>query len=485
MYKKASSKQVVLFSLINYIGTAIGVLSVLFIYPYDKEFLGLVRYIDVIAQVLYPIMVMGASQALIKFYPSLNAQYQKRLFNYSVASILVIAFIILIGITIYTKAGQRTDSYIFYFAFTIAVALAYVELLKKQAQDMQKIAIPTLYEKLIPKIVLPIVFLLLLNNIFNIYESLYVLTAGYVLVFLLTAIYLFKRFKPGFNYTFKPLFEKINRKNYTQYSLFAFAGSLGSLLAFRIDGIIIPELISLEANGTFTIGVTLASTLQIPAVGMFAIYAPIVSRYLEKGNTIELGRDYKRVANLLFFIGAVLYSCIFLGIDNLFAVLPTGDNLIASIPIILILGASVVFNMATSFNSEVITFSKYYRFNLMAVLLLTVLNISLNLYFIYYTNLGIVGVAYASLIAMVLFNCSKLLFIYKKFGLLPFDAAFLKLAVIFIVSGLGIYLLPETNSNIINLFYKVGLSLIVNIVAVYKMKLVPQLNEQLDKVLKR
>ncbi|GGB76686.1 hypothetical protein GCM10007424_15880 [Flavobacterium suaedae] len=480
MDKQASSKQVVLFSFINYIGTAIGVLSVLFVYPYDKEFLGLVRYIDVIAQVLYPIMVMGASQALIKFYPSLSNQYQKRLFNYSVASILVIAFIILIGITIYTKAGQRTDSYIFYFAFTIAVALAYVELLKKQAQDMQKIAIPTLYEKLIPKIVLPIIFLLLLNNIFNIYESLYVLTAGYILVFLLTAIYLFKRFKPGFNYKFKPLFEKISRKNYTQYSLFAFAGSLGSLLAFRIDGIIIPELISLEANGTFTIGVTLASTLQIPAVGMFAIYAPIVSRYLEKGNTVELGRDYKRVANLLFFIGTVLYSCIFLGINNLFAVLPTGDNLIASVPIILILGASVVFNMATSFNSEVITFSKYYRFNLIAILLLTILNISLNLYFIYYTSLGIVGVAYASLIAMVLFNCSKLWFIYKKFGLLPFDAAFLKLAVIFIVSGLGIYLLPEANSNSINLFYKVGLSLIVNIVAVYKMKLVPQLNERIN-----
>ena len=39
MDKKASSRQVLLFTLINYIGTAIGIVSVLFIYPNNKAFL--------------------------------------------------------------------------------------------------------------------------------------------------------------------------------------------------------------------------------------------------------------------------------------------------------------------------------------------------------------------------------------------------------------------------------------------------------------
>jgi hypothetical protein len=58
---------------------------------------------------------------------------------------------------------------------------------------------------------------------------------------------------------------------------------------------------------------------------------------------------------LLFFIGALLYSCIFLGIENLFLLLPTHENLMASVPIILILGFNVLVNMGTGFNGEIIT----------------------------------------------------------------------------------------------------------------------------------
>ncbi|AXG73027.1 hypothetical protein DVK85_01760 [Flavobacterium arcticum] len=484
MDKKASSKQVLLFTLINYIGTAIGIVSVLFIYPNNKAFLGTVRYIDNIAQLLYPIMVLGASQALIKFYPSLDENLRKKLFNYSIFSILFISVVVLIAIPLFVNISSFDNAQILYFAFPVAVSLAFIELFKRQAQDMQKIAVPTLYEKLIPKIVLPILFLLLINDILEVYTSLYFYISGYLLVLVLTAIYLFKRFKPGINYEFKTLFEQIPRKDYLRYSLYAFAGSLGSLLAFRIDGIVIPELISMEANGSFSIGVTLASTLQIPAIGMFAIYAPIVSGYLKNNNIQELNMKYKEVARLLFFIGAVLYSCIFLGVNDLFSLLPTGDSLQASLPIILILGFSVLINMATGFNSEIITYSSYYRFNLIAVVLLTVLNVSLNLWFIYYTNLGIAGVAYASLIAMTIFNIAKLWFIYKKFGLLPFDRAFLKLAVIFLLSGVIIFLLPNTGSNFINLIYKVGLSLLMNVMVIYKLRLVYQVNIWIDKALK-
>lgn len=476
MDKKASTRQVIYFSLINYIGTAIGVVSALFIYPLDFEFLGTVRFVDNIAQLLFPIMVLGASHALIKFYPALDEKHRRQLFNYSILSIAVIGLLVLAGISLYIGTIGFDEPYLLYIAFPVAVALAFVELFKKQAQDLQKIAVPTLYEKVIPKIVLPVLFLLLINHIFNVYSSLLLYAAGYILVFLLTAVYLFTRFRPGFNYKFKTLFGEISRKDYFRYSLYAFAGSLGSLLAFRIDGIIIHELISKEANGIFSNGVTLASTLQIPAVGMFALYAPIISGYLKSGNFAELHVKYKEVAKLLFFLGAILYSCIFLGIDDLFRLLPTYDKLKETIPVIIILGFSVLINMATGFNGEIITYSKYYRFNLIAILILILLNISLNLYFIYHTDFGIIGIAFASFISMTLFNLSKLVFIKKKFGLLPFDRDFIKLALIFLLSVTAIYLLPDFDSHLLNLAYKTGLSLAINVFVVYKLRLVYQVN---------
>lgn len=481
MDNKATAKQVLLFSVINYIGTAIGILSVMFLYPKNFEFIGVIRYIDSISQTLYPIMVLGASHALIKFYPALDDKHQKQLFNYSILSISGISTAVFGGIILVSLFSEYENAHLLYYAFPIAVALAFVELFKKQAQDLQRIAVPTLYERIIPKLVLPLAFLLLLNHVFGIYQSVVVYVAGYLLVFVLTAIYLFKRFRPGFNYRFKTLFGTISRKDYFRYSLYSFAGSFGSLLAFRIDGIIIPEYISLEANGIFGNGVTLASAIQIPAIGLFALYAPVISSYLQHGNMKELDMKYKEVARLLFFIGAVLYSCIFLGIEDLFALLPDAQKLQSSIPIIQILGFSVLVNMATGFNGEIITYSKYYRFNLIAVLVLIILNVGLNVYFLEFTDLGIVGVAYASFMSMTLFNISKLAFIYKKFGLVPFDVKFIQLGVIFLLCAFGVYFLPDTSSNLFNLVYKVGLSLTINVVVIYRLKLVWQVNQWIDK----
>lgn len=482
MEKKASIKQFFLYSVINYIGTAIGIVSTILIYPQNKELYGTISYVDGIAQLLFPVMVLGASQALIKFYPALSEQKKKQLFNYSIVSVGVISIIVLLGILLYNSLQDSETGWLLYFAFPVAMSLAFIEIFRKQAQDLQRLAVPTLYEKLFPKIALPLVFILFLSQVISVYESLLFYAVCYGLIFVLTAIYVFKHFQPGFNYRFKTLFGEISRKEYFRYSLYAFAGSLGSLLAFRIDSIIIFNMISEEANGTFRIGSNLASTLQIPAVGLFALYAPIVSGYLKNGNFKELHIKYKEVARLLFFIGAVLYSCIFLGIDDLFMLMPTKEKLVDSIPVILVLGFSVLFNMATGFNSEIITYSKYYRFNLITILLLILLNISLNIYFVH-AGFGILGVAYASFIAMSLFNISKLIFIYKKFGLIPFDAGFFKMAVLFILSVLLIYFLPNVDNHFINLLYKVGLSLILNIIVVYKLNLVHQVTVWIKRVI--
>lgn len=478
-------KQALFYTVINYVGTVIGIVSVLFIYPLDLEFLGTVRYVDSIAQVLYPVMVLGASHALIKFYPALDDRNRKQLFNYSIASIIAISaglFLLLIAcdVTLNFK-----DSHLFYYAFPIGVSLAFTDLFRKQAQDMQRLAVPTLYEKIFPKVALPVLFLLLLKEYLSPAESLLYYTICYVVIFVMTGIYLFKRFKPGFNYRFKTLFGEISRRDYFKYSLFAFAGSFGSLLAFRVDTFVIYNFISEEANGIFNIGVTLAQTLQIPAIGMFALYAPIVSDYLKNESFAELQMKYKEVARLLFFIGAVLYSCIFLGIEDLFLMLPQHDKLMLSVPIILILGFNTLINMATGFNTEIITYSKHYRFNMIAILSLIAVNVPLNLYVVHYTNWGITGIAWASFISMVLFNVLKLAFIYKKFRLLPFDVRFAKLALIFSISTVGIYLLPDTGSHFINLIYKCGLSLLLNIIVVYRLRLVHQVNEWMDKFLQK
>ncbi|GAW88215.1 hypothetical protein FPS14_contig00002-0126 [Flavobacterium psychrophilum] len=77
MLNKISQKQAFFFTIINYIGIVIGVVSTLFIYPNNKELLGIFRYIDAISYVLFPIMLIGASQALVNFTPKLDELHKK------------------------------------------------------------------------------------------------------------------------------------------------------------------------------------------------------------------------------------------------------------------------------------------------------------------------------------------------------------------------------------------------------------------------
>src|SRR5690606_11748826 len=121
----------------------------------------------------------------------------------------------------------------------------------------------------------------------------------------------------------------------------------------------IPQFISNEANGDFSIGVNLANALMIPATGVFTLYSPLISQSLKKNELTVLKHKYAEVAKNLFFIGILLYGCVLLGMRGFFEILPTADKLLPVLPVLYILGGNVVLNMATGFNTEIIAYSKY------------------------------------------------------------------------------------------------------------------------------
>ena len=325
-------------------------ISTLFIYPNDKEFLGIVRFIDGFAQILYPIMVLGASTALLNFQPQLNDFLQRKLFSYSVISIIfMIGFsAFFVSVFYFLDFTQNTEYYI--YGFIIAVFLAFIDLMKRQAYNLQKIAVPTFFEKIIPKITLPLTFILVLYFAVSYHQALSIYTFSFLLLFIAIGWYLLRIFKPVYSFDYKDLFQEISKKEYYKYSLYAFCASLGSFFAFRIDSIMIPEFISNEANGDFNIGVNLANALMIPATGVFALYSPVISEALKNNDFKLLKNKYAEVAKNLYFIGILMFGCLLLGIHDFIALLPTANKLLPTLPVLYVLGANVILNNLNSIN---------------------------------------------------------------------------------------------------------------------------------------
>ncbi|MGG5506123.1 MULTISPECIES: lipopolysaccharide biosynthesis protein [unclassified Myroides] len=481
-----STKQAFLFTLINYIGVLIGVVSTVLIYPQDKEMLGIIRFVDACAQIMYPIIALGSTHALINFYPQLTEKLQQKLFSYSLLSLAKLA--VWVGVALVVIRLFNRDSSFTYvlYAFPLAIAMAYIELFRRQATNLQKISFPTFFEKIIPKIALPSIFLLAIYTSMTLDQGLVFYILSYGVITVVIGSYIYKLYPYKLSKHYDDLFDQVKKKDYYAYSLFAFAGSFGSFFAFRVDSLMIPYFISYEANGTYTIGVTLASTLAIPATGVFALYAPVISDLIKNVQLKKLNEKYKEVARVMFFIGMLLFSCVAVGIEPLFKLLPTYEKLAPSLPIIYLLGINGVINMSTGFNSEIISYSKYYRFNLSSILFLMVLNVGMNYWFLTQTTYGILGVGLASLLSLTLFNLGKVIYIYLKMRLWPFDLQFGKLfgCMLFIL-GVGFCIPVLNDSNLLTLCVRVGFVLICGILVVFKTPWVSLIQQRFLTFIKR
>jgi len=467
------TRQVFWFSIINYFGIVIGIVSTLFIYPKNPDFLGIIRTIESYSQVIFPLILLGSAQGLMHFYPTLSYENKNNLFLYSLYSVLVNSVVVVTLVFLISLFIEFDFVQYFWIALVFGVFIAFNEVFKKQSLNLQRITYPSLFEKIIPKTFLPLTFILIGANLIKEKQGAWLFAISYVFVLLFTGIYTLKKHKPKWNFNFKNIFKNLSKKEYFKYNRYAFLGSLGSLFAFRIDTIMLGFFgYTMREIGIYNLGVSVASMLIIPATGVFAINSPAISELVKSFKIKELQVKYQENARLLFAIGATLYSCIFLGVKDLFTLLPSRENLLESVPFLSILGLGMLINMGTGFNSEILSFSKYYRFNVIAILTMIFLTIGLNLFFLLVLNMEMLGVAYATLISISIFNFVKTFYIWKKFRISPFDKKYAQLFLVILFVGIFINFLPNHSINIWNLILKSSGCLFLNLVLIYKMKLI-------------
>ncbi len=479
--KRTEISEFLNYSFFNYLGVFIGVFSNLFIYTSNQEFLGTLRYVESLSFFVYPFILMGSSACLIYFSPKLNSSSSSLLFSYTLLSIFRNSIIcILLSWFFVDYLEEFIDIQYLYFAISLAIFLAFIDLLKKQLLLFNVLALPTILDNTLPKIILPIIFILMYFNYINDYYygiSIYVFSFLCIVCFFY--IYGSKFYRIKFN--FQELFKSIDKKEYFKYSFFAMSGSLGYIFVFKLDTLMIPNLISFKANGIYSIATVAASVLYIPAKGLFSLYSPKVSYLLKNKEYNVLNVLYKDVSLSLLFIGLIIYGIFFLGIENIFSLFPAKQVLLDTVSVIYIIGLISVINMASGFNSEIINFSKFYKFNLIALTILSFLNLFFNYYFIIVLGYGIEGAACASLLSIFIFNSTKIIFIYLKLGLFPFDSVFLKLLILQVFILATFNLIPNHSNSIINLIIKCGGSLFLQLLIVYKLNWISVYNSTVRK----
>ena len=118
-------------------------------------------------------------------------------------------------------------------------------------------------------------------------------------------------------------------------------------------------------------------------------------------------------------------------LDDLVAISSNPDSFPNARMIFLFLGLGKLTDMLTSVNTQIISYSKAYRYNLFFLLFLGISNVVLN--YVLISRYGLLGAAVATAGSLFLYNLLKLLFIQFRFKMHPFSASTAKTFALLVV----------------------------------------------------
>lgn len=479
------ARQGVKYSIIGYLGFLLGTFSAIFIFPYDMEFYGKLRYILPTAEIIVPIIVFGLSFSNVKFFAKVNADGKHHnMLSLSLLAV-IINFLIVVGgfflIAYWFPEFKKLEIWkMKKLILPLALVLALSSVFNKFLTNYKRVVVPNIFENFVPKLANLGAFCLFFfmgfaeKSAYGFFFMMFVISLfGY-------GLYTNRLEKVKFDFDLG-YFKKDNfYREILTYSLFGFLGNIGNYIAIKIDSYMIGEFISFEENGIYNNIYSIISLIVVPQMGLFNLSAPIINKVLANGDYNELDRFHKKTSLSLFFLGLVLFCCIAVGFPYLADFMKNGEDLRSSEPIVWVLGFAMLFDLATGFNGHIISLSRYYKFNIVVMLILAVLTITTNMLFLKHTDLGILGIAMAYAISLSLFNIIKIIFNYIKFKVFPLGIEMMYAMILGCISINVALLLPDLKLNILNLFYKPAVVLIVLFIGNHFLKIYP-----LDKYLNR
>ena len=262
-------------------------------------------------------------------------------------------------------------------------------------------------------------------------------------------------------------------------SIIIIAGSIASII-LEIDKFMLGQYLQIETVAYYSVAIYIASVIGVPARSMHQITNPVTAKLLNDNDKPGLKNLYQKSSLNLFIISGLIFLLIILNINELYEIIPEEFN--GGVMVVLLIGFAKLLDNLLGNNNAILFNSDHYRVVLILGVFLAILTIILNMYFI--PEYGIYGAAFATFMAMLLYNFSKIAYVKYKFGMLPFTSNTLKTFILIIVLAGAFYFWEFPFHPIINIGLKSILISGIYTLVVYKYNLSEDITSILNKVFK-
>ncbi len=433
----------------TYIGVLIGAFNLLWLFPYclSEEIIGLLKTIEAVAKIFFPFASLGVVAVCIRFFPRFRDNITGHHGFFGLLLLLPVLGIVGFLLFFFFFQDQISAWYIekstlfvdyLYLVVPLCIFFVYKSALEAYTSALKQTVVPSIIREIIMRVLFTVITILYffkwigLSELVTLYVGVFGIVGGLLLLYIqwLKQLYL----KIDFKYWNQKIFKELG--NYAMYSLLT--GTAWILVA-NIDSIMIAQFKGLHDTGVYSIALFLGMFIEIPKRAIAQISGAIVADDLQAERYDKINDLYKVVSINQFTVGALLLVGIWVNIDNIFDLIPDEDYR-AGKYVVLFIGLSRVIDMLTSINSEIITYSKYYRYNVVLISSLVGLTFITN--YILIPPLGITGAAIATALSVFIFNLGKGALVWWKMNMHPFSGGTWKVMIIAAISLLVNQLVP-------------------------------------------
>jgi O-antigen/teichoic acid export membrane protein len=174
----------------------------------------------------------------------------------------------------------------------------------------------------------------------------------------------------------------------------------------------------IDKAGIFGIATLMTSVIQAPQRSIVAVSIRHLSKAWKDKNWDTIQRIYQRSSINLLIFSAGIYLLIALNYTETIKTFGLKESYLGGYAAFLLLGLSMVVDMGTGVNAQIIGTSTAWRFELLIGIILLALMLPLT--YLLAKQYDILGPALASLISITIYNTVRIIFLWKRYKLFPF-----------------------------------------------------------------
>jgi O-antigen/teichoic acid export membrane protein len=386
----------------------------------------------------------------------------------------------------YAKEAPMLLKYHF-LVIPLTIFWIYITVLEAYCRNNSRIAVPSFIREVYLKLANVILIFTFGMGWLSFDMMLYLVIASYGIGVVILISYIKSLGKWYWRFPDRNILTGVTIRQMLAYGSFTLLGGIGVNLMLFIDRSMLAGERGLVNAGIFIIASYIAGVIEIPRKAIGQISIPLLSNSLTNGDYDHVRTMNQKSALNQLIAGGLFFLLIWASIDDIFYLIPKGDTYGEGKYVVLFLALVKVLDIATGLNTEIILYSKFFRFATLFIVASAIFGFLLNLWLI--PLYGFLGAAIATAFTTLVYSGAKMVFVWRKFGVLPFTNKTLQVAVILGILYALTFLVPEYTRTVLSamtvLVLRSGVLILLFAVFIIRMKVSVEINELVTGMMKK